>query len=161
MAIILSDTDGTVALSKRQYQVLVLLRGGRSFSEVAAVMGVTRDCVKYHVGEARNKLGADNVVEAIHRMDRMRGLTAEWAIELMQRVGFGVGILGLMCVIISTSVAFAQTPAPTPATFSVQSVQDGIGVGSALGEYASIGVAFAVASALVYAGMRTIRRFIG
>jgi DNA-binding CsgD family transcriptional regulator len=51
-------------LTPREWEVLTLLREGRSNPEIAAQIGVSRDAVKYHVSEILSKLGLESREEA-------------------------------------------------------------------------------------------------
>ena len=53
-------------LSERQEQALRLAIGGLNNFEIAARLGLSRDTVKTHLGEAFRKLGARNRYEAIY-----------------------------------------------------------------------------------------------
>src|SRR2546428_7449166 len=51
-------------LTPREWEVLSLLRDGRSNPEIAEQIGVSRDAVKYHVSEILSKLGLESREEA-------------------------------------------------------------------------------------------------
>lgn len=52
--------------SDRELEVLELCAQGLTFDEAAAALWVSRDTVKSHVQNLREKLGARNLAHAVH-----------------------------------------------------------------------------------------------
>jgi DNA-binding NarL/FixJ family response regulator len=68
----LSGTDGAepaepLGLTAREAQVLRHLAGGRSQSDISAVMRISNRTVKHHLGNVYRKLGVHSQTEAIVR----------------------------------------------------------------------------------------------
>ncbi len=58
-----------VALTPRQYEVLTLISHGHSNEEIAELLGVRPNTIKFHVSEIFRRLGARNRIEAIARLE--------------------------------------------------------------------------------------------
>jgi len=58
-----------VALTPRQYEVLKLIAHGHSNEEIAELLGVRPNTIKFHISEIFRRLGARNRIEAIARLE--------------------------------------------------------------------------------------------
>lgn len=64
----LHDRMGEVsldALTEREYQVLLLVAGGRSNAQIATELGITEGTAKAHIGRLLSKLGLENRVSLV------------------------------------------------------------------------------------------------
>jgi DNA-binding NarL/FixJ family response regulator len=69
------DRTDAAVLTRREQEILALVAEGRSNAEVAALLWVSRQTVKFHLGGVYRKLGVANRTEAA-RWAYERGLTA-------------------------------------------------------------------------------------
>jgi DNA-binding NarL/FixJ family response regulator len=58
-----------VALTPRQFEVLTLISHGHSNDEIAELLGVRPNTIKFHISEIFRRLGARNRIEAIARLE--------------------------------------------------------------------------------------------
>ena len=58
-----------VALTARQFEVLTLISHGHSNDEIAELLGVRPNTIKFHISEIFRRLGARNRIEAIARLE--------------------------------------------------------------------------------------------
>ena len=58
-----------VALTPRQFEVLKLISHGHSNDEIAELLGVRPNTIKFHISEIFRRLGARNRIEAIARLE--------------------------------------------------------------------------------------------
>jgi len=58
-----------VALTPRQFEVLKLMSHGHGNEEIAELLGVRPNTIKFHVSEIFRRLGARNRIEAIARLE--------------------------------------------------------------------------------------------
>ena len=68
--------DDRVRLTRRELELLRLVAEGRSNAQVAAMLWVTEQTVKFHLSNVYRKLGVSNRTEA-SRWAQMRGLLAQ------------------------------------------------------------------------------------
>ncbi len=91
---------GRITWTPRQTEVLDLIAQGKTNGEIAAVLGITVDGVKFHVSEILNKLGASSREEAAaywqdHRPTPTRRLMGALAVLA---TGRGAAIAAMMVV---------------------------------------------------------------
>lgn len=61
-----SETSNTqTALSKRELQCLQWLAAGKTYSEAATILEVSERTLRFHVGNARQKLGVSTTMQAV------------------------------------------------------------------------------------------------
>jgi DNA-binding CsgD family transcriptional regulator len=65
--------------TRRQRDVLGLIAGGKTNAEIAGVLGISRDGVKYHVSEILSKLGSNSREEAADYWRRYNGWMPRFA----------------------------------------------------------------------------------
>ena len=62
------DIDGDVRLTARERDALSCGAEGKSDWEIAAILGLSETTVRFHVDNARRKLGAVNRAQAVARL---------------------------------------------------------------------------------------------
>ena len=61
-----SENDPRARLSSRELQILTLVAEGRPSREVAKILWVTDQTIRFHLGNVYRKLGVRNRIEANH-----------------------------------------------------------------------------------------------
>lgn len=85
------------ALTPRQLEVLKLIAGGRTNSEIAAKLGISLDGAKWHVTELLNRIGVSSREELIEAWEARERGPVRWMRGLVGGLaGFGVPKLGVV-----------------------------------------------------------------
>lgn len=82
----LSGIDERTSLSSREVEILTLLANGSSSKEVASALYLSKRTVDFHLGNAYQKLGVGNRVQAILAIGRMNLVPDEPAFEYVAKV---------------------------------------------------------------------------
>lgn len=61
----LSHKQGRIDLSKREIQCLQWLAAGKTYSEAATILNVSERTLRFHVSNARDKLGVSSTIQAV------------------------------------------------------------------------------------------------
>lgn len=63
-----ADAPRVVRPTRRQAEVLALVASGLSFKEITRVLGISEQTVKHHSTDARHRLRAENLPQAVAEM---------------------------------------------------------------------------------------------
>lgn len=95
------DTEYKTELSPRQREVLELVAGGKTYGEIAEVLGITLDGVKWHMREVLTKLGVNSREEAADWWRRERSVPR----RLARAARALVPLTGLRLVLVGGAVS--------------------------------------------------------
>ena len=86
MIMLYNDNDDMLGLSKQQFRVCVLLRGGHTVRDSARIMGITYATAYGYYNEAKSKFGTDTMRETLKIFDARYRFTLDYLIAALESV---------------------------------------------------------------------------